>query len=143
MHACVKMVFHEKKNLVKCLLCATGSPMVCPACSDPVWKAPLFFKFACRKRRNKKINKLTSADKGPENFANPNAAEFLCETFYVCEFLFRKELLSDISNIFQAVLMNETQKYSLSIHQEKTKLNATHAIPKNLDTGEVNVTLQK
>ena len=25
----------------------------------------------------------------------------------------------------------------------KTKLNATHAIPKNLDTGEVNVALQE
>lgn len=35
--------FHEqKKNLVKSLLCATGWPMVRPACSDPVWKAPLF-----------------------------------------------------------------------------------------------------
>lgn len=75
--------------------------------------------------------------------ANPNAAEFLCETFYVCELLFWKELLSDISNIFQAVFMNETQKFSLSIHREKTKLNATHAIPKNLDTGDVNVALQE
>ena len=39
--------------------------------------------------------------------------------------------------------MNETQKPSLFIRREKTKLNATHAIPKNLDTGEVNVALQE
>lgn len=40
--------------------------------------------------------------------------------------------------------MNETQKSSLFIRREKTKLNATHAIPKNLiDTGEVNVALQE
>ena len=69
-------------------------------CSNPVWKAPLFLSLPAVKEE---INKLTSADKGPENFANPNAGEFACETFYICEFLFRKELLSDISNIFQAV----------------------------------------
>lgn len=39
--------------------------------------------------------------------------------------------------------MNETQKSSLFIRREKTKLYATHAIPKNLDTGEVNVALQE
>ena len=39
--------------------------------------------------------------------------------------------------------MNETQKFSLFIDREKTKLNATHVIPKNLDTGEVNVALQE
>lgn len=50
---------------------------------------------------------------------------------------------SQIYQTFFKQYMNETQKSSLFIRREKTKLNATHAIPKNLDTGEVNVALEE